>query len=239
MSNPDNIIRIAILQPSFLPWLGCLAQMQQSSYFIYYDDVAFDKHGWRNRNRIKTASGIEWITVPVFHKGKSGQPLKEVKIDHSNQWCRKMLGKLRQNYSKSAYFHLYYPDIEKLLLKKHQFLVDLNLEGMDFLLASLGITVKTFRSSELGITGDRNKRLIDHCKAFQATEYLTGDLAKHYLDEKQFIQNGITIRWQGFSHPIYSQLNGEFIPYLSTIDLLFNCGPNSPDILRTASTGKS
>ena len=208
---------VAVLQPGYLPWIGFFDQVRRADVFVYYDDVQFDKHGWRNRNRIKGPAGPHWLTVPVLHHGKPR--ILDVVIDERGPWARRHIGTIRQYYAGAPFLQRYLGDLEKLLLRRWERLVDLDLAVAGQMMEWLDIRTQVERSSCLGIEGERS-------------EYLSGTAAKTYLDVALFERNGIDVVWQDFHHPTYPQLHGEFLPYLSAVDLLLNCGERSPAILR-------
>jgi hypothetical protein len=224
--------RLVVLQPSFLPWLGHLDQYDWADHYVLYDDTQYDKHGWRNRNRILSPNGVVWLTVPVKTKGLDKPLNNEVEIDDRSPWRKKMLATLRQSYSKTPYFQEYFPGLEQVLSNTYQRLVDLNLDSFRWLVQSLGMPWKVHRSSELGVGGRKTERLVALCQKFQATEYLTGDAARDYLEEESFQRIGVKVKWHNYQHPVYEQGRGEFVPYLSVVDLLFRHGPRSREILR-------
>lgn len=222
---------VAVLQPGYLPWVGFFDQMRRADVFVYYDDVQFDKHGWRNRNRIKGPTGPHWLTVPVLHHGKPR--ILDVAIDERAPWARRHIGTIRQYYSEAPFLDRYVGDLEKLCSRRWERLVDLDLALAGQMAEWLGVVgTQVERSSCLGIEGERSERLLRICQRFEATRYLSGDAAKTYLDVSLFARNGIEVIWQDFRHPTYPQLHGDFVPYLSAIDLLLNCGERSTAILR-------
>jgi len=228
---------LVVLQPGYLPWLGFFEQMLRADIFVYYDDVQYDKHGWRNRNRIKTPAGPLWLTVPVRHGGLGKPRILDIEIDASAQWVRKHVGSLRQYYRSAPFADRYLPDLEELLQQPWTRLVDLDLAVAAKLAEWFAITTPTIRSSALGIDGERSDRLVRLCRHFGATQYLSGSAARSYLDVALFERHGIEVVWQDYRHPAYPQLHGNFIPYLSAIDLLLNCGPESGRVLRGESRG--
>ena len=218
---------MVILQPGYLPWLGFFNQMLRSDIFVYYDDVQYDKHGWRNRNRVKTPQGPHWLTVPVLHRGRD-QPLNsQMLITPDQKWAKKHLGTIAQFYRKAPFFETYYGKLEILLQSPWEKLVDLNLATTAWLCEEFGIIREIYKSSELGIGGGQTERLVSLCRHFGATEYLSGSAARDYLEVPQFQAAGIEVCWHDYKHPNYSQQFGEFVPFLSSIDLLFNIGPDS------------
>ncbi len=231
-------MRVVILQPGYLPWLGFFDQMYKSDVFVIYDDVQYDKHGWRNRNRIKTAQGIQWLTVPILTKGKDRPLVKDVLINSKMEWRQTHLRSIKQNYSRAAFFDTYFDMLENIYAKEWKYLIDVDMAFIFALMEKLGLTRRIEFSSSLGISGGETQRLVDICLHFRATDYLTGDAAKDYLDESLFSQNGIRLCYHGYQHPVYSQLYGEFIPYLSVVDLLFNHGGESLGLLTNKKLGE-
>lgn len=219
-----------VLQPGYLPWLGFFDQMRRSDTFVYYDDVQFDKHGWRNRNRIKSPTGPHWLTVPVHREGMA-QQIRDVKIDNRFPWARKHLGTIGQFYAQAPYLDRYLPELEALLQRRWECIVDLDVALVEMISAWLGLRPTTVRSSELGIKGEKSQRLLDICRHFGASRYLTGSAAHGYLDVDLFARQRIEVEWQSSKHPVYPQQHGEFISHLSVLDLLLNCGDESAAIL--------
>ena len=223
---------IGILQPGYLPWLGFFEQMYKSDVFVIYDDVQYDKEGWRNRNRIKSANGVQWLTVPVQFKLSAAPPITEVKIDNKSNWRKKHLASIRQNYTKAAFFKNYIEFFEEVYDREWEYLIDLDIFLISGLAGFLGMPPKAIhRSSNLNVSGDRIGRLINICKCFGADTFYEGYSGKNYIEENDFLMQGIRVVYQKYNHPIYKQLYGDFVPYLSAIDLLFNHGDKSLNII--------
>ena len=221
-----------ILQPSYLPWLGYFAQLERSDVFVIYDDVQFDKESWRNRNRIKTAHGPQWLTVPVLTKGKNFPTNRDIAINNAVDWRRKHLASIQQSYSKAPFIADYFPLFQRLYAREWKFLIDLNLASFEALTNALGLRREIRLSSELSVGGASVPRLIDLCRAVDADCFYEGAAGRNYIDGSLFDAAGIRLEYQDYEHPLYPQLHGEFIPYLSIIDLLFNCGPKSLHVLK-------
>lgn len=200
--------------------------------FVLLDDVQFKKNEWQNRNRIKTATGWQWITVPVIHN--FGQKIIDVKINNRVNWRRKHMNALIANYSKAPYFKKYRDFFEETYQKEWEYLCDINIHFILFIAKELEIEVPIIRSSTLGVTSTRTQRLIDICKKVGADTYLSGIGGYYYLDFSLFEQKGIKLIFQDFKHPVYPQLYGEFIPNLSVVDALFNCGKDLRKFLMRA-----
>lgn len=226
-------MRIGMLQPGYLPWLEFFEQMYKSDIFVIYDDIQYDKGSWRNRNRIKTANGVQWLTVPVLMKFEDRPFIKEVKIDNKLPWRKKHLTSIRQNYSKAPFYNKYIEIFEEAYSREWEFLVDLDIYFILQLTKCLGMEEKKIiMSSSLNVAGNKIERLINICKLFNADTFYEGAAGRNYIDETLFNKEGIKVEFQNYKHPIYSQLYGDFIPYLSVIDLLFNNGEKSLSILK-------
>jgi hypothetical protein len=215
---------LVVLQPSYLPWLGYFDQMRKADVFVWYDDVQFDKHGWRNRNRMKGPKGPLWLTVPVLHKGRPSQPIKAVEIDNRQPWRRKHLLSVQQLYARAPFADAVLPQFAEILGRAWKGLVDLDIATTEWLATELAIETPCYRASQVGIEGDRNGRLVELCRHFQATRYLSGDSARDYVDIERFRAAGVEVAWHSYQHPHYPQLHGDFVPYLSALDLLLNVG---------------
>lgn len=225
---------VAILQPSYLPWLGYFDLMARSDQFVFLDDVQFTRRDWRNRNKIRTRDGWAWLTVPVIQKHKFDQSLLETKIDNSSNWKEKHRRTIRNHYAKAPYLDLYFPYFETIFNKEWVFLVDLCLETTQHLKKILNITTPTQRSSRMEIAETKAERILAICNQLGTTHYLTGDAAKNYLSQEDFLKHNVHLEYHNYRHPVYAQQFPEFVPHLSVIDLLFNHGEKSLDILRAS-----
>jgi hypothetical protein len=222
---------VAVLQPGYLPWLGFFDQMRRADVFVYYDDVQYDTHGWRNRNRIKTQHGPLWLTVPVRHSGLNKPRILDVIIDARTNWAKKHVSSIRQAYAGAPFVKLYLPRLEEVLMRPWERLVDLDIAVAALLAECFALERRIERASQLGIAGGQSERLVNICRHFRASRYVSGSAARDYLDVALFERNGITVEWQDYEHPVYPQLHGAFVPYLSAIDLLLNCGERAADVV--------
>ena len=223
-------MNVVILQPSYIPWRGYFDQIRRADLFIFYDDVQCDKHGWRNRNQIKTAQGKQWLTIPVHSKGVTeGVAIKDVHIDWSKPWAANHLKALTFSYNKSLHFKEYLPLLESFYYRHDDCLADFTMETTITLSRELGITSTRFlRSSELlGITGLKTDRLIQILKSVGATHYVSGSSARDYVEPEKFDRAGITLEYMEYNYPEYSQLYPPFDPYVSVLDLMFMTGKDS------------
>ena len=222
---------VTIHQPEHLPWLGFLDKTRQADVVVLLDSVQFKKNYFENRNKIRTANGWAWLTVPVFIKGKFGQNISDVMIKEESRWREVYYRTLHQNYSKAPYWNEYGPFFEKICARPWERIVDLNLEIIRFLWTSFGIFPRIVLGSELGIQGKGSGLLLEICKALEAKEYISGPSGRDYLDESLFHTEGIRVRYHQFLHPEYRQCHSPFVPGLSALDLLMNEGPRSLEIL--------
>ncbi len=226
-------ITISIHQPNYLPWLGFFKKISASDIFVFLNDVQYEKNGWHNRNKIRNSDGWMWLTVPT--NAKLGMKLNEVKIDYSSNWQKKHLKSIEINYSKSTNFKKFWHEIEMIYNKKHELLMDLNLELIKFIMKNLNIKTQTIFSSKLKIRETSSERILSICKKLDAKIYLSGALGKEYLNLDDFQKNGIEVIFQNFKHPFYDQNYKPFISNMAAIDLLFNRGDESPNILNDSS----
>jgi hypothetical protein len=229
VTSPVN--RLVVLQPSYLPWIGYFEQMERADQFIFLDDVQYTRRDWRNRNKIRTNEGWAWLTVPVQQKNHYTQLLKETRIDNSTNWNKKHCSAIRFNYSKAPFFESYYPYFDSIYQKQWEFLVDLCYEIIGYLKEALNINTQTFRSSDFLVEGSKSNRILSLCQKMRATHYLTGNLAHNYLSGVNFSKKGVELEYQEYDHPSYSQQYSGFVPNMSLIDLLFNAGDKSLDVL--------
>lgn len=220
---------ISAHQPNYIPWIGYFHKMAWVDKFVLADDVQYSSQSYTNRTRIKTARGKLWLTVPVLTKGLGFPLIKDVRIDQSKNWQQKHWQSLQVNYSASPYFEEYAAYFEDIYRKDWEYLVDLNISFLELIRELLGIQTPVFRNSQLDLqSSSPSERIISMVKAMGGSTYISGRGGSlSYLQEDLFNTAGITLDFDEFSHPIYPQQFEEFIPGLSTIDLLFNEGPNS------------
>ncbi len=221
---------VAVLQPSYIPWLGFFEQMMNVDTFVLYDDAQYTKNDWRNRNRLKSNGGFEWLTIPV--NSSLGLQIKDVKIDANQNWQRKHIKTIVQLYSKAPFFEDVLAAFEPIWHKKYVFLIDAIVDSIRCTAAYLDIKTKTVFSSEIGAVGDKNQKLVGICKSLGADKYYSGLSAQNYINTELFSINGIEVAFQHYEHPVYPQIHGEFISHLSILDLLFNCGKNGKRIIK-------
>jgi len=230
-------VNVVILQPSYIPWRGYFDQIRRADLFIFYDDVQYDKHGWRNRNQIKTHQGKQWLTIPVHTKGvTNGTLIRDVRIDWSKPWAKNHLKSLSFAYSKAPFFQEYIPLLESFYGRRDEFLADFTIETSILLARELGFTSTRFmRSSEMpDIQGQKTDRVIHILKRVGATHYICGPSASSYMEAEKFEAAGITFDYMEYRYPEYLQLYPPYDPYVSILDLMFMMGKESCSYIEQA-----
>lgn len=224
-------MRVVILQPSYIPWRGYFHLVKKSDLFVFYDCVQYDKHGWRNRNIIKTPQGNQWLTVPVHAADNvaSGRAIRDIAIAWKSAWAEKHKKSIRQSYSKCPHFHAYEPLLEEIYNRKDEKLADFTCATTEIIARALGITQTRFlRSSNLHVEGGKTDRLVNILKQVGATCYLSGPSAKEYLEADKLKKAGVDLEFMEYDYPDYPQINAPFSPHVSILDLIFNVGPDAP-----------
>ena len=229
-------MRIAIMQPTYLPWIGYFDLMDQVDLFVMFDNVQFAKRSWQQRNRIKTPKGLEWLTVPVFVRGRFNQTIQEVAISEPDFWKSHMRA-IELNYRRSQYFNNYFPILFSIFEAGHPwcYLVDLNIKLIEWLSECLCIQTRCVRASALGVEGKRSELLASIAEKLGATEYLSSIGSFPYLiqESQEFFNRGIKIFFHNYMHPTYRQLFPPFVAYASAVDIVFNEGPKAIEIIRS------
>ena len=225
-------MKVGIHQPQYLPWLGYFDKMAQVDYFVLLDDVQFKKNEWQNRNRLKTAAGWQWLTVPVFHRFP--QRILDVRINNAVPWPRKHLQAMIANYASTPFFQVHRRFFEEMYAREWTLLRDLNQTILSYLAEALGMHAKLVLASSLAlpVQATATERLIAICHALGADTYLSGSAGRNYVNVERFEQAGLRLLFQAFQCPLYPQRFGAFVPNLSIVDLLFNCGDRSLQVLR-------
>lgn len=224
---------VVIHQPDLLPYLGFFHRFLNTDLYVGLDHVQFvhSNNSWTHRDKIKTPRGAQWLTVSV-RKAPRDTPINAIELSET-EWRSQNLNLIRENYRDAPYFREIYSEVEKLYALPCTKLIEFTTASIDMLARLFGIAVPNVLSSSLQPTGHKNELLVDILRKVGATHYLSGLGARDYFDPIPFTEAGIEVVWQDFKHPAYPQLHGEFIPYLSSIDLLFNCGvERSREILR-------
>jgi hypothetical protein len=224
---------VVIHQPDFMPYLGFFHRLLQADLYVILDNVQFLKGGWHKRDKIKTAMGEDWITVGT-RRCQVDTDICDVLIDPDDKWRQKHIKLFKHNYKKSVFFDEIFPTVEQLYAYQCDKMIDFNMRSIEMLLNFFDISINKTYASSLDVHGKSNDLNVAILKKTNAKIYLSGIGAKNYYDPRPYSDAGIIVKWQEFNHPVYPQLFGPFIPYLSSIDLLFNCGiEQSRKILRS------
>jgi len=228
---------VTVMQPNYLPWLGYFDLIALADTFVVYDDVQFDKHGWRNRNRLYRHPDPLWLTAPVVTAGRMGQDIRDVRLADGT-WPEKHLKTVRQVYARAPHFDWCFPALEAYLGgKSYAFLVDLCLDGHRALAQLLALDTPLRLSSELGFRGaGKTERLVAICQALGASRYLATSAGREYLDEPRWTAAGIELAYQDYPHPVYPQFGADFVSHLSVVDALMFVGPETRAFLRARPT---
>jgi WbqC-like protein len=221
-------VRIAIIQSCYVPWKGFFDLIGRCDRYVIFDRAQFVKRHWHNRNRIKTARGTEWLTIPVVTKGRFDQPIDEVEI--AEPWADKHWRALELAYARAPFFAEFAPRVRDWYQRagKERRLTDVNMLFLGEIAALLGLRTAMVRDTEFPAGGRKTQRLLDIAKAAGATEYVSGPSARSYFDESLFADAGIAVTWMSYDgYPEYQQLHGGFEHAVSVLDVIFNTGPDA------------
>lgn len=223
-------MKCAVMQPAYLPWMGYFDLIQSVDCFVFLDDVKVEKSSWQTHNRLAQKSGEYYLSVPVLLPNGSKTQIRSALIDYSKNWVRKHLMSLKQSYGKSPFFDQCYPVLEKIIQAGHDNLADLNIRLIRALCQMLNANARFHRSSALPeISGYKDKRLVSICEHLGCETYLSPVGAANYMEKDSpggaLAKAGITLQYQNFSPLPYPQRCTGFLPRLSIVDALMNCGP--------------
>ena len=224
--------KVAILQSNYIPWKGYFDIIGAVDEFIVYDEVQYTKNDWRNRNKIKTPSGVQWITIPVYQKSLN-QKISETTVASSN-WGIKNWNTIRSNYGRTPFFKTFSNEFELFYTTtKATHLSEINVTLLRMICQMIGINTLISNSADYILRGDPTERLIGLCKQTGAQYYLSGPAARNYLREELFVAENISVEWIDYGvYPEYPQLYPPFSHYVSIIDLLFNTGKSSANFMK-------
>jgi hypothetical protein len=221
-------MKVAVIQSNYIPWRGYFDIMHDADVFVFYDDVQYTVNDWRNRNRIKTANGVIWLTIPVG--GQNDRRICDVEIQ-DRSWARKHWMTIEQSYRRAPGFRRYGDLFREIYARPWQSLSELN-QTLTRTIAvdMLGIRTRIRDSREFPLEGKAGDRLLMLLGHIGATEYISGPAARAYLDVDRYARAGVTVHWKDYgTYPAYPQLHGGYAPGLSVVDLLMNCAERSSD----------
>jgi len=222
----DGVV-VAIHQPNFFPWLGYFDKIARADVFVLFDNVQFPKTGgnWSNRVRLLVNDEPAWVTVPIVRSYHGMREIREIQIDDSSGWRRKLLQSLRTNYARAAAFDAIFPFVEGLVQTPTESLSQFNVTAIRAICRELRLPEeKLVLGSSVAAQGRATDRLIAMVRTVGGTAYLCGGGAGGYQDDAAFGAAGLELVYQDFSHPSYEQQLPAFVPGLSIIDALMHCG---------------
>ena len=217
---------VVIHQPDFVSHLGFFHRFLNADMYIALDHVQFvngTSRAWTHRDKIKTMQGEKWLTVSV-KKAPRDTSINQIELSADTDWRQDNLHLLKQNSRHAPFYGELIPEIERLYSRSFHMLRDLNIASIEMLMNMLDVRIPWFWSSSLNPVGTKNELLVNLLKQVSATHYLSGVGARDYFEPELFDKAGIKVIWQNFTHPVYAQQFGQFVPYLSVLDVLFNHG---------------
>lgn len=235
--NNKRITILSAHQPVYLPWLGLFHKIALSDIFCVFDIVQYQRKDFNNRNKINTPREPIWLTVPVKSSGRFDTVISNIEIIN-NGWQKKHLKSIEINYKKAPYFEENFDGLKKILSTHYQYLIDLNFDVLVYLLKLLDIKTKIIKASDHSFIGTKSDLVLDMCAKLNADVYVFGEQGRNYADIDSFNDKNITLYFQSYNHPVYKQNFGEFKPFLSVLDLIFNEGKNSKNIILSNNKSK-
>lgn len=216
---------VVIHQPDFASYLGFFHRFLQADLYIVLDHVQFvyGSRAWTHRDKIKTPTGDKWLTISI-KKAPRDTAINEIELSRDTNWREKNIQLLDANYRSAPFYSEIQPALEQLYAMHCKSLLEFNMKSIEMIMDLLDVRIPWVLSSSLDPCGHKNNLLVDLLEKVDATHYLSGIGAKNYFDETPFRESGIEVVWQDFTHPTYPQLFGDFIPCLSSLDVLFNYG---------------
>jgi len=225
-------------QPAYLPWLGLFHKIALADKFILFDDVQYVPRDWISRNQIKTQGGPLMLTVPMLTTGHREKVIAEMEINNEVPWKRKHWKAMLLAYQSAPHFKQYADFFEDLYSKEWKLLADLNLYTLEWILKTLKIQVPVERAHTQHFQGSKSDLVLDMCLKHNAQTYIFGELGQDYADTEKFKSQGVVPFFQIYKHPVYKQLHGNFASHMSIVDLLFNEGDRSLDIIMSGNVAK-
>ena len=225
-------------QPCYLPWLGLFHKIARADRFISFNQVQYQAKDWNNRNRIKTHQGPIWLSVPVLRKGRLDRNYSDIKINNNVNWQKKHWNSLKANYTKAPHFKKYADYFENVYAREWDTLVELNESMLQWFLNTIGLNSTVESAADFDFAGEKSDLVLDMCQKTGADTYIFGPQGIEYADMDAFMACGIDVEFDQYNHPQYQQLQGDFISHLSIVDLLFNCGEDSLEIILSGSQTK-
>jgi len=233
MTTADVSRRVVILQSAYLPWRGYFDLIDDADLFVVFDDVQYTRRDWRNRNRIKNANGVHWITVPVRFSRARPTPIDRTPIDHDQPWVRHHVNAITHAYARAPFFGEVTRPLFEILDQRHGSISELNVALIRQICSMLEIDTPIVTSRTLDASGSKTERLVSVMDKVEGTSYLSGPAARSYLEPEKFEQRGFTVEYKVYEYPPYPQLHGPFQEAMSIVDLLVMNGPDARRYLKS------
>lgn len=217
---------VVIHQPDFMPYLGFFDRLLHADTYVVLETAQYvdgTSRSWMSRDKLKTEKGEMWFKVCV-QKAPRGTAIKDILLVGDGKWQKNNLGLFHQYYRKAPYYKEIIPYVEELYAGQYTYFWDFSFASIKMLMELFDINIDIVFSSDLQPQGKNNDMIVDIMHKLGARKYLSGTGAADYFDPAVYEKAGIEVIWQDFKHPVYPQQFGDFIPYLSSLDLLFNCG---------------
>lgn len=224
--------RIAISQPRYLPAANYIERLLLCDIFVLLDDVPHQRRSFEHRNRIKTKDGAHWLSIPIIREGRDTL-IKDTRIDQTQHWQNDHLTTVKHAYARAPYFNEIAPFFEHIYTQTWTYLEDLCITMLHWLISYFSISCQIVRSSTLAIQARKDEQLLAICQKLGGTRYISGPNGRNYLRKQNFEASGVKISFHDYLHPVYKQLHGSFLPYMSVFDMLFTCGRTSINLIRS------
>ncbi len=216
---------MAISQPTYLPWIGYLAMIDRVDRFVFLDNVAFNDRSWQQRNYIRAGDDKLMLTAPVLKKGRRGQLIRDVEVTRDKAFPEGHIRSIQNAYAKAPFFDAYAPALFEIMYREQNRLCEVTISIIHWMMDAFGITTPTMCVSAMSVTGAKADLLVDICRGLGADCYLSAPGSRDYIEESDAFQEAaINVEYHLYEHPKYRQVGSSFVPYLGSIDLLFNEG---------------
>jgi len=233
-------------QPTYLPWLGLFHKISLADVFVVMDDAQYLDQDWNNRNRLKGTNGPFWLTVPVEKPLRNAKAIRDIRIydtvgwGSSRHWQIRHWRSIELCYRKAPFWERHAPALAELYTQRQfRWLYDIDHQLLLLLLDALDLKTRWVISSQMGFKGRKSELVLEHAVRLKASICVLGMNGRRYVIQDDFIRAGISLYFQNYKHPVYSQRFGDFVSHLSALDLLMNCGPRSREILCGGNIDKS
>ena len=230
-------MKVGVIQSNYIPWRGYFDFIDSVDLFVFHDDLQYTKNDWRNRNRILTPAGLQWLTVPVSYK-QVEQKIDEVAIDNSQNWAASHIRQLTAHYRRAPFFEDYIHEFAGIINGSFTSISELNVAVCRWIMQVLNIRTPIRMSRALALSGKKTERLLELLTKVGATTYLSGPSASAYLDLDLFRRHGIRVEYKSYEYPEYPQMQAGFSPAVSVLDLLLNTGPEARRYMKSSATNQ-